>query len=1079
MSLKPRSKTTPSRSNSGISANSGMSAAQHEFLDNNNNNNNINDDDDDEAHHQEPVVIISLSQDDEDDFDIVHSNLPAPSFTKKRKVLLGLAVPVVLMLAFRMLSTDTPLPTSNTYNMRSYGVRAKRNVTNASKKLQQETNEMKEETVQEQQQIPQQQNTDPSPSTSTAPHFHLPNPFASAPSSTRLASLVKAEERPLPVVVDRGEKVAAAVGVGVGVVPVKVVSASEALVCRKSVLDYVINATNGKDECHGLQKAFDETCSQEDEDTPALEDVNSADIWLGQAPDTDTRDNNGRRRRRMTEQRRLRRWKQQDLWTFMTEEAYQYWELLNQHLNPWFRKPRFCPEDAISKVYPKAKRQQIMREKRKRRQKRRRLEQEGDDIDAPADMLLDDVENAAQEQVNEEVVDDGDDGDDSLLGNITISADESSADTVVSVAEAEEPPPAKPAATLKPHTILSLPTGALHVSGKTLENTLLLQHEDQVINHLKKVAANATNATQIDAKEDAAASAKAVADTSELVSAVLNDPTSIEARTCCASILNVYHENCNVDAEEDVSDQRLFIVVLIMAFCGMVKSLIRHFRIRWLPEAAGCILVGVASGYASTFFPHHDLSFDGNWFLRILVPPIVFEAALSIDKKTFNRHLVPILFYSTLGTLLATLLTASIVHTGTSWLGRFCETIPYIESLIFGSLISSIDPIAVLSVLSNMGMSDTDTLYVLVFGESLLNDGVAIVLFETLERFLDTNMVIDRDTIAAAFAHFFVVASGSILVGVGSGIMCTLYYWSFHGCQTPLVEVLMFLCWALFPYYVCDGIGWSGIVSIVTVGFLMDMYVVGVGEDDDDESRHSHEEGVREQEVVNRVPEKKKYRPLFSGEGHLSPIARTHIGFVTEIVATMMETAIFAYLGLFLFSHRYHWNGFHIFISIFACSLSRAIMIPVLSAAANAITSAQKYQNKCRGRHKNTPAMGVIVDRKMQMVLWFAGLRGAMSFALVEHIPLFDAVTGEGTRVKAELKAMTSACIMFTVFVLGGSTNYFMDYIGLSPAAKNEKNFARKSEMVPLAVRMNGNRETSRGMDDSGKTGKTRQRVRA
>jgi NhaP-type Na+/H+ or K+/H+ antiporter len=59
-----------------------------------------------------------------------------------------------------------------------------------------------------------------------------------------------------------------------------------------------------------------------------------------------------------------------------------------------------------------------------------------------------------------------------------------------------------------------------------------------------------------------------------------------------------------------------------------------------------------------------------------------------------------------------------------------------VEALTFGALISSIDPIAVLSVLSNMGMTDTDTIYVLIFGESLLNDGVAIVLFETLGKFV-------------------------------------------------------------------------------------------------------------------------------------------------------------------------------------------------------------------------------------------------------------------------------------------------------------------------------------------------------
>jgi len=428
-------------------------------------------------------------------------------------------------------------------------------------------------------------------------------------------------------------------------------------------------------------------------------------------------------------------------------------------------------------------------------------------------------------------------------------------------------------------------------------------------------------------------------------------------------------------------------------------------------------------------------------------------------------------------------LTASIVYNGTRALGRLCEPIPYIESLIFGSLISSIDPIAVLSVLSNMGMTDTDTLFVLVFGESLLNDGVAIVLFQTLVQFLDASVVVDSETITAAAIHFFVVALGSVLIGVGSGIMCTLYYWAFHGCQTPLVECLMFLCWALLPYYVCDGIGWSGIVSAVTVGFVMDMYVIGVVDTSDDDSEHSHRELLVYEDDKRTGTERSRSRLIFSGEGHLSAVARIHIGFVTEIVATMMETAIFAYLGLFLFSHRYHWNIWHTVVSILACCVSRAIMIPTLSTFANWITSMQKYKNRCRGIHKSSPAYGVIVDRKMQMVLWFAGLRGAMSFALVEHIPLFDAVTGEGTRMKAELKAMTSASIMFTVFVLGGSTNYFMDFVGLSPASARHNARRINMEMAPLARSkedLNGgaSSNSSRPLDASGKLRSTRQRVR-
>ena len=207
------------------------------------------------------------------------------------------------------------------------------------------------------------------------------------------------------------------------------------------------------------------------------------------------------------------------------------------------------------------------------------------------------------------------------------------------------------------------------------------------------------------------------------------------------------------------------------------------------------------SGYALEFFPHHAISFDGNWFLRVLVPPIIFEAALSIDKRSFNRHIVPILIYAVIGTLVATLLTAEIVHRGTTMLSGWCAPIPYVEALTFGALISSIDPIAVLSVLSNIGMNDTDTIYVLIFGESLLNDGVAIVLFHTIVHFLDESLIIDRDALIAAAVHFCVVAIGSLLVGVASGMMSTVYYWIFYGCQTPLVEVLMFFCWALLPYY--------------------------------------------------------------------------------------------------------------------------------------------------------------------------------------------------------------------------------------------------------------------------------------
>jgi NhaP-type Na+/H+ or K+/H+ antiporter len=330
----------------------------------------------------------------------------------------------------------------------------------------------------------------------------------------------------------------------------------------------------------------------------------------------------------------------------------------------------------------------------------------------------------------------------------------------------------------------------------------------------------------------------------------------------------------------------------------------------------------------------------------------------------------------------------------------------------------------------------------------LPQDGVAIVLFQTLVHFLDESLVIDSEAVIAAAIHFFVIAFGSLFVGIGSGMACTFFYWAMYGMQTALVEVLMFFCWAFIPYYICDGIGWSGIVAVVATGFVMDIFVIGP---------HGHPDDLATPTPEQRAPgdgsTRTKAKRLIFARGHLSTQAKLHVGFVTEILATVMETAIFAYLGVFLFSYRYHWSFWHIFLSISACCLSRGIMIPLLSLLANWITSIQQLRANCRPRNQRSlpGSAGIILDKKMQIVLWFAGLRGAMSFALVETIPMYDTVTGEGSRLKPELKAMTSACIVFTVFLMGGNTFYLMDYLGIAPMQQGGS-----TEMTSLIKRAEG-----------------------
>jgi len=768
--------------------------------------------------------------------------------------------------------------------------------------------------------------------------------------------------------------------------------AADTLECRSSVLEFVINATDVKDECEGLRKAFDETCSHDHHVSSKSKDG---------AEDGDKSSEKQQKKRRLlsaTNEAEVYHWRWNTPIIYITKMYRTYTSRLFVEdkvidENQW-RKASIQIDNGYDTT------DEYLSRARKMMSGFDNTVKSGDYMDHHRNLL---------ENVSE------------LANNTSMKEHSSSSEEDLKKKEHILSP--------------SLPTSSEHVGDQMLNDAIEINEETiaEVIKHLN---ANSTEHNSL-SKTEAEASSEAISTATAVVSAVLNSPASVEARKCCASIMSVFHNECDLPERNDYNDKKLFIIVCVIALCGMVKSLIRHYKLRWMPEAGGCILVGVVGGIILQFLPHIDFAFHHEVFLRIMVPPIVFEAALNIDKRSFMRMAIPITIYAVFGTLMSTVLTAAIIYYGTTALGSWCTSIPFIESLIFGALISSIDPIAVLSVLSNLGMNDKDTIYVLIFGESLLNDGVAIVLFQTLLKFLDKNLVIDSEAVWEGAIHFLVIAFGSLFVGVTCGAIATIYFYCMKGIQTPLVEVLMFLCWAFIPYYICDGVEWSGIVSIVAAGFFMDIYVVGsrleLQSSEEDSHSSLNEEVLAQQHNL--------FQRFFSQEGFLSTKAKNHIGFVTEINATLMETAIFSYLGIFLFSKRYHWGFWIPTMAIVSCVLSRSIMVFSLSRVANLLNRIKwrKLTNLCVDRPEASLVTSntTIIDSKMQIVLIFAGLRGAMSFALVETIPLFDHVTGQGSRFKPELKAMTSAAIVFTVFVFGGYTFYLLERVGMSVGNKN------------------------------------------
>jgi NhaP-type Na+/H+ or K+/H+ antiporter len=491
---------------------------------------------------------------------------------------------------------------------------------------------------------------------------------------------------------------------------------------------------------------------------------------------------------------------------------------------------------------------------------------------------------------------------------------------------------------------------------------------------------------------------------------------------CCLVISETWSERCDVDANGQLSDQRLLLSVVTIALCLFVKEVITNKKITFVPGAAGCILVGLCLGFIAQFTPtYSDFKFDEKLFLRVLLPPICLDAAMQINKKAFRSHIGPILTLACVGTVVATLISGGMMKYMSTWAqlrdlkGNLMGDdggLPWAESLCFGALISAVDPIAVLAVMNSLGVPDTSTLYILVFGESMLNDGVAVVIFNTVTAFMKDDVAITSGDILWAVLDFLTVFVGSSAVGLAVGVVTALYFRCMNKSMSPLSEVITFFMAALMPYYICDGWGWSGITAILIAGVTMDVYALR----------------------------------------HLSDHAKLHVHFVIETFSNLTESAIFAYLGVFMFTANYKWNTALVCVSVVAMLVSRGIMIVACSFVVNRMDCCKCAWRLLRDRTRDPqdsssaagdtvpespsesppPGSSSFITPKTQFILWFAGMRGGISFALVNNIPVFDLITKTGSRFKPELEACTSTCIMISMFFFGGLTNSVLAYLGIT-----------------------------------------------
>lgn len=204
--------------------------------------------------------------------------------------------------------------------------------------------------------------------------------------------------------------------------------------------------------------------------------------------------------------------------------------------------------------------------------------------------------------------------------------------------------------------------------------------------------------------------------------------------------------------------------LLMMAIsCGQFLKKSGH---KYLQEAGLTVIIGIIAGSLFkildvTVYITNLSDYFSSIFLVLLLPPIIFESGYNMNKETFFKNVGAVLIYSFLGTFIA-IFSSSIMF----WLfgqAHMSAEFSWKESFAFGSLISATDPVSVLAIFKEMNADKN--LFAIIFGESIFNDAVAIVMYQTVMLSGTAADATVWESIYKGACDFTLIFVGSLVIG--------------------------------------------------------------------------------------------------------------------------------------------------------------------------------------------------------------------------------------------------------------------------------------------------------------------------
>lgn len=380
-------------------------------------------------------------------------------------------------------------------------------------------------------------------------------------------------------------------------------------------------------------------------------------------------------------------------------------------------------------------------------------------------------------------------------------------------------------------------------------------------------------------------------------------------------------------------ENQAFITVLVaIGFMTVAAFASQGLKRLNFPYTIGLVVIGLVTGSIAWQFNGTELlrglELSPEIIMYLILPCLIFEAAINIDVRLLVRNLVPILLLAAPGLVISTFAVGGLL----SW----TTFLPLAGALVFGALISATDPVAVIALFKDIGAPRR--LVTMIDGESVFNDATAIVMFTIVMGAVGTATGQPGNVnVAGGIFEFVLVLVGGLLVG---GILGFLGSLVFQMDRSGLeFQKIISLIVAYGSFLVSDHVfHFSGVMASLAAGLII---------------RYRAEVSVKLSNIEN----------IEHAWGFFSFVANSFV----FILLGLTEVHTILYKG-------------NVFDNIVVILVSIPV---VLVARALCIWLILPFYNMVRRKTGKEP-----VPFTYQLILFWGGLRGAVPVALVLAIPL-------------------------------------------------------------------------------------------